>query len=90
MMSRDTRIGSVYSSDLYLRSWQLGRETSHRDLGLPDSPSVQQKEAHHQDFRHPTDKSLCVSIRYVQFSAWNLDVFNYMLRKFVATVLHKS
>jgi hypothetical protein len=65
-MSRDDRLGSVYSSDLYLRSWELERQSSHRNLGLSEShldrqedQQIRQKYQH--DFRHPNDKSPYVS-----------------------------
>ena len=66
IMSRDDRLGSGYSSDLYLRSWELERESSHRNLGLTEShlghqenQKVHQKYQH--DFRYPSDSTACVS-----------------------------
>ena len=65
-MSRDDRLGSVYSSDLYLRSWELERETSHRNLGMSErhighqeDQQVHQKYQH--DFRYPDDTIAGVS-----------------------------
>ena len=68
-MSRDDRLGSGYSSDLYLRSWELERESSHRNLGMTEShlghqedQQVHQKYQH--DFRYPADSNACVSTEH--------------------------
>ncbi|XP_069696734.1 protein O-mannosyl-transferase TMTC1-like [Periplaneta americana] len=69
IMSRGERDGFLFSGDLYIRSWELERESSHRNLGLSDSPPVQQEvqeqqqhhRTHHQDHRHYIDKKLCAS-----------------------------
>jgi hypothetical protein len=65
-MSRHDRFGVVYSGDLYLRSWELERESSHRNLGLSDSSADQQDDQqmhqHQHDFRYPCENTLCVSI----------------------------
>jgi hypothetical protein len=68
-MSRHDRFGVVYSGDLYLRSWELERESSHRNLGLSDSSSEQQEDQqmhqkHQHDLRHPSENTLCVSILF--------------------------
>jgi hypothetical protein len=68
-MSRDDRLGSGYSSDLYLRSWELERESSHRNLGLTESRLDHQEDQQvHQefqhDFRYPGDSTACVSTEH--------------------------
>jgi len=69
IMSRDDRLGSRYSSDLYLRSWELERESSHRNLGLTEGhlghqedQQVHQKYPH--DLRYPSDSTACVSTEH--------------------------
>lgn len=63
IMSRDDRTGFVYSGDLYRRSWELERESSHGNSGLSSSQSDerQDQQLHQHDFRRPSDNSFCVS-----------------------------
>jgi hypothetical protein len=65
-MSRDDRLGSVYSSDLYLRSWEMERESSHRNLGLSEShldhqEDQQMHQKYQDDLRSTRDSTPCVS-----------------------------